>query len=54
MKPHVQIVGRLPAALKRRVQTAARREKVSVNTFLINALTQAIGGPRVARVTKGA
>ena len=54
MKPRVQIVGRLPVALHRRVRAAATRQRVSVNAFLITALTQAVAGPRVARAKQGA
>jgi predicted HicB family RNase H-like nuclease len=45
MNGRVQIVGRLPVALSRRVRAAAKRRKVSVNAFLIEALTQ-VRGPR--------
>jgi predicted HicB family RNase H-like nuclease len=48
MKPRVQIVGRLPVELNRRVRAAAKRRKVSLNAFLIEALTQAVGSRRVA------
>jgi predicted HicB family RNase H-like nuclease len=51
MKPRVQIVGRLPLALNRRVRAAAKRRKVSVNTCLIEALAHA-RGPRRAAATK--
>jgi predicted HicB family RNase H-like nuclease len=37
MKPRVQIVGRLPVELNRRVRAAAKRRKVSLNAFLIEA-----------------
>ena len=53
MKPRVQIVGRLPVELNRRVRAAAKRRKVSLNAFLIEALTHALG-PRRVTVTKGA
>ena len=53
MNGRIQIVGRLPVALHRRVRAAARRRKVSLNAFLIEALTQALGPRRVAQ-TKGA
>ena len=53
MKPRVQIVGRLPVELNRRVRVAAKRRKVSLNAFLIDALTQALGPRRVAE-PKGA
>ena len=42
MKPRIQIVGRLPVDLNRRVRAAATRRKVSLNTFLIEALTHAV------------
>ena len=48
MKGRIQIVGRLPVALTRRVRAAAKRRKVSLNAFLIEALTQALGPRRVA------
>ena len=54
MTPRIQIVGRLPVELSRRVRAAAKRQHVSLNTFLITALTQAVAGPRVARAKKGA
>ena len=54
MKPRIQIVGRLPVDLSRRVRAAAKRQHVSLNTFLITALTQAVAGPRVAPARKGA
>jgi predicted HicB family RNase H-like nuclease len=53
MNGRIQIVGRLPVALNRRVRAAAKRRKVSLNAFLIEALTQALGPRRVAQ-TKGA
>jgi predicted HicB family RNase H-like nuclease len=53
MKGRIQIVGRLPVDLNRRVRAAAKRRKVSLNAFLINALTQALGARRVA-APKGA
>lgn len=48
MKGRVQIVGRLPVDLSRRVRATAKRRKVSLNSFLIDALTQALGPRRVA------
>ena len=54
MTPRIQIVGRLPVELSRRVRAAATRQQVSLNTFLITALTQAVAGRRVARPKKGA
>ena len=47
MKGRVQIVGRLPVELSRRVRAAANRRSVSLNAFLIEALTQALGARRV-------
>ncbi len=49
MTGRVQIVGRLPVELSRRVRVAATRRKVSLNAFLIEALTQALGSRRVAQ-----
>ena len=54
MTPRIQIVGRLPVELSRRVRAAATKEQVSLNTFLINALTQAVAAPRKPRVKTGA
>ena len=54
MNTRIQIVGRLPVDLNRRVRAAAKRRKVSLNTFLINALTQAVAGQRRAPEMKGA
>ena len=54
MIPRIQIVGRLPVALSRRVRAVAAQRKVSVNTFLINALTQAVAAPPTPRVKTGA
>jgi predicted HicB family RNase H-like nuclease len=48
MNARIQIVGRLPVALNRRVRAAAQRRQVSLNAFLIEALTQALGSRRVA------
>jgi predicted HicB family RNase H-like nuclease len=48
MNGRIQIVGRLPVELNRRVRTAAKRRNVSLNTFLIEALTRALGSNRVA------
>jgi predicted HicB family RNase H-like nuclease len=48
MNGRIQIVGRLPVALNRRVRAAAKRRKLSVNAFLIEALTHALGSRRVA------
>ena len=48
MNARIQIVGRLPVALNRRVRAAAQRRKVSLNVFLIEALTMALGPRRIA------
>jgi HicB family len=48
MTGRIQIVGRLPVALHHRVRAAAQRQKVSLNAFLIEALTRALGSRRVA------
>ena len=49
MNGRIQIVGRLPVDLNRRVRAAAKRRKVSLHTFLIDALTHAVRlPPRVA------
>ena len=53
MKARVQIVGRIPGELSRRVRAAAKRRKVNLNTFLIDALAQAVGSARRAPDTKG-
>ena len=53
MKPRVQIVGRLPVELNRRVRAAAKRRKVSVNACLIEALIHALGPRRVAEPKEG-
>ena len=42
MKGRIQIVGRLPEELSRRVRAAAG---VSLNAFLIDALTRAVASP---------
>ncbi len=48
MKGRIQIVGRLPVDLNRRVRAAAKRRKVTLNALLIEALTQALGARRAA------
>jgi predicted HicB family RNase H-like nuclease len=53
MKGRVQIVGRLPVELNRRVRAAAKRQKVSLNAFLIDALARAVAS-QSAPVKKGA
>ena len=40
----VQIVGRIPSDLSRRVR--AQQRKLTLNAILIDALTQAVGGAR--------
>src|SRR4029079_7986310 len=42
MTPRIQIVGRLPVDLSRRVRIAAKQQRVSLNAFLIAALTRAV------------
>ena len=54
MTPRIQIVGRLPVDLSRQVRAAALQQKVSLNTFLINALTQAVTASRKPRTKTGA
>jgi predicted HicB family RNase H-like nuclease len=54
MIPRIQIVGRLPVDLSRRVRAAAKHQRVSLNAFLIAALTRAVAGPRVPRAKPGA
>ena len=54
MTPRIQIVGRLPVALSRRVRAVAAEQHVSLNTFLIQALTQAVALPPKPRVKTGA
>ena len=50
MKPQIQIVGRLPVELSRRVRAAATKQKISLNQFLIEALTRAVADPRVMKM----
>ena len=54
MTPRIQIVGRLPVELSRRVRAAAKQQQISLNTFLINALTQAVAVSRKPRAKTGA
>lgn len=54
MTPRIQIVGRLPVELNRRVRAAAARQKVSLNTFLIEALTHVVAPPRRVAESKEA
>ena len=46
----LQIVGRIPPELSRRVRAMAKRQQVSLTALLIEALTHAVGTPR--RVVK--
>jgi hypothetical protein len=50
MTGRIQIVGRLPVELNRRVRATAKQRQVSLNAFVIDALTQALGSRR--RVVK--
>jgi predicted HicB family RNase H-like nuclease len=50
----IQIVGRLPVELSRRVRAAATKQKVSLNTFLIDALPRAVESPRRVAESKEA
>jgi predicted HicB family RNase H-like nuclease len=52
MKPHVQIVGRVPLDVKRRLVAAAKRRRLSLNAYLIETLTQAVGSPRPSVTAK--
>ena len=55
MTPRIQIVGRLPVDLNRRVRAAAKQQRVSLNAFLIAALTRAVAtAPRPSRTKAGA
>ena len=54
MTPRIQIVGRLPVALSRRGRAAAKQQQISLNTFLIQALTHAVAAPRPAHAKTGA
>jgi predicted HicB family RNase H-like nuclease len=51
MTPRIQIVGRLPVDLSRRVRAAANAAGVSLNAFLIAALTRAVA--ESARPSRG-
>jgi len=46
----VQIVGRIPTELSRRVRALAKKRRLTLNAILIEALTVAVSGPR-AEVT---
>ncbi len=50
----VQIVGRIPNELSRRVRAAAKRRNLSLNAYLIEALTQAVASPARTLDAKGA
>jgi len=55
MTPRIQIVGRLPVDLSRRVRAAAKQQRVSLNAFLIAALSRAVAEcPRPSRAKAGA
>jgi hypothetical protein len=54
MTPRIQIVGRLPVELSRRVRAAAKQQRISLNAFLIAALTQALASPPGRRAKRGA
>ena len=47
MKPtRIQIVGRIPGDLSRRVRALAQKRKLTLNALLMEVLTVAVGGPR--------
>ena len=47
MKPtRVQIVGRIPRDLSRRVRALATKRTLTLNALLMEALSVAVGGPR--------
>ena len=48
MNARIQIVGRLPVELSRRVRAAARRQHISMNAFVIEALTRAVAAAQQA------
>ncbi|MCU1382790.1 MAG: hypothetical protein JWL71_1487 [Acidobacteria bacterium] len=54
MTPRIQIVGRVPVAPSRRVSAVAAQQHVSLNTFLIHALTQAVAASLKPREKTGA
>jgi hypothetical protein len=54
MIARIQIVGRLPVELNRRVRVAAKQQRISLNAFLIAALTRAVAEPRAPRPKTGA
>ena len=47
--PRIQIVGRIPGDLNRRVRAMAKRRKLTLNAVLIEALTQVVSGVRPPR-----
>jgi predicted HicB family RNase H-like nuclease len=49
MKSRIQIVGRLPVDLNRRVRAAATRRKISLNALLVEALTRAVASPKAGK-----
>ena len=50
MTTRIQIVGRLPVDLSRRVRATAKKKKVSLNAFLIEVLSRAVERPhRIAK-----
>ena len=52
MTARIQIVGRLPIDLSRRVRAAAKQQRLSLNAFLIAALTRAVEEPTVPRAKR--
>ena len=50
MHAHIQIVGRLPIERSRQVRAAAKRQKVTVNACLIEALTRVVAPHTLRRV----
>ena len=55
MSARIQIVGRLPEDLSRRVRAAAKQQRLSLDAFLIAALTRAVAPcPRARRTKAGA
>ncbi|MDO8795073.1 MAG: toxin-antitoxin system HicB family antitoxin [Vicinamibacterales bacterium] len=52
MEPKVQIVGRLPVELNRRVRAAAQKREISLNAFLIEALTKSLPTDAVRHVPR--
>lgn len=54
-EPSARVTLRLPEGLKGRIEAAAQRDRVSVNTWLVNALSRATSGerPRPGRHLRG-